>query len=52
MIVNCSATNCENNKNGMCNVESIQIVDSEENENIKFKEKDYMVCKNLSLKQY
>lgn len=46
-VIKCTATVCKNNKNGMCVAESIEIVDSEENENIKFKENDYMVCKSF-----
>ena len=50
MLVKCTAKECKNNSNGMCNAESISIVDVEEKENIKFKDTDYMVCNSFEWK--
>lgn len=47
MLVKCAALSCKSNKNGMCEAESIEIVDIEENESIKFKDKDFAVCKSF-----
>ena len=47
MLVKCNAKACKHNKNGMCNSTSIEIEDIEEKENIKFKDKDFMVCKSF-----
>lgn len=47
MLVKCGATMCVYNSNGMCTSESIEIIDVEEKENIKFKDEDFMVCKTI-----
>jgi len=47
MLVKCQSKACINNKNGMCNAESIEIVDIEETENTKMKDNDYSVCKTF-----
>lgn len=46
MLVKCTANVCKYNKDGMCNSRSIEIEDIEEKENIKFKDKYFMVCKS------
>lgn len=51
MLVRCNAKVCEHNKNGMCSSTSIEIKDIEELENIKFKDKDFMVCKSFEWRE-
>lgn len=47
MSVICTAKVCKHNQNGMCSSTSIEIKDIEELENIKFRDKDFMVCKSF-----
>lgn len=50
MLVKCGALACKSNSDGMCKAESIEIVDVEENENIKLKDEDFAVCKSFEFK--
>lgn len=47
MLVKCNAKACIHCQNGMCTSGAIEIVDMEENENIKFKDEDFMICKSF-----
>lgn len=47
MLVICNAKACKHNQNDVCNSTSVEIEDIEEKENIKFKDKDFMVCKSF-----
>lgn len=42
----CTAKLCKRNFDGLCTADIILIEDVEEKENVKFKEQDFMVCKN------
>ena len=51
MLVRCGALACRSNSNGMCQADSIQIVDIEEKENIKLKDEDFAVCKSFEMEE-
>lgn len=50
MLVKCGALACKHCERGMCVAESIEIMDVEEKENIKFKDENFAVCKSFEFR--
>ncbi|MCS6110418.1 DUF1540 domain-containing protein [Clostridium botulinum] len=50
MLIKCTAKACKYNQNGICTSKIIEMIDVEEQENIKFKDEDFMVCKTFEFR--